>query len=67
MIIIMIIIIIIVVVKLNNHNHNDNNNSNSKMIMITDHQNFPTHPHYHGPGVTYLLGRRTQIGLAEPS
>ena len=34
---------------------------------VCDYQNFPTHPHYHGPGMTYFLWRYIQHGLMEPS
>ena len=36
-------------------------------LALFDYQNFPTHPHYHGPGMTYFLGRCIRIGFMEPS
>ena len=27
------------------------------MILFDMYHNFPTHPHYHGPGMTYVAGR----------
>ena len=32
-----------------------------------DHHNFLTHPHYHGPCMTYFPGRYMQKGLTKPS
>jgi len=34
---------------------------------VVHYHNFPTHPHYHGPGMTYFLGRYVLICLAELS
>ena len=35
--------------------------------ICINHHDFPTHPHYHGPGTTYFPGRYVEVGRVGPS